>query len=296
MSIIVLGQSGQLASHLRFLMPEAEFWGRERLDISDARGLEAALLDSRPTAIINAAAYTAVDRAESEPALAWRINAEAPAAAASAAAALDIPLIHISTDYVFDGRGSEPYSEDSPVNPLNTYGRTKLAGELAVSSISPRHWILRTSWVFSEHGRNFVKTMIGLAPQHDTLRVVADQFGRPTYAGDLAQLVVALMEIVTNSNTLSPGIYHAVGGRATSWHGFAETVFAEALARNLIDRQPRVLPISSADYPTAAIPIPSAKWGPGYGESLGTSCLKMGLQMRPIISDPSINPPAACLI
>ena len=253
MSIIVLGKSGQLASHLRILMPGAQFWGRDHIDIADARGLEAALLDARPTTIINAAAYTAVDRAESEPTMAWRINAEGPAAAATAAAALDIPLIHISTDYAFDGRSSQPYAETSPVNPLNTYGRTKLAGELAVSSICPKHWILRTSWVFSEYGQNFVKTMIRLAQQHDTLRVVADQFGRPTYAGDLAKLVVALMEVVTKSNTLTPGIYHAVGGRVTSWHGFAERIFAEAFASGVIKRQPKVNGISSAEYPTAAV-------------------------------------------
>jgi dTDP-4-dehydrorhamnose reductase len=252
-TIIVLGKSGQLASHLRILIPDAQFWGRDLFDIGDTRRLEAALLDARPTAIINAAAYTAVDRAESEPALAWRINAEAPAAAATAAAALDVPLMHISTDYVFDGRSSEPYTENSPVNPLNTYGRTKLAGELAVSSICPKHWILRTSWVFSEYGQNFVKTMIRLAQQHDTLRVVEDQFGRPTYAGDLAHLVVTLTEAATNSNTLTPGIYHAVGGRATSWHGFAEAIFAEALASGIIKRQPKVNGISSAEYPTAAV-------------------------------------------
>ena len=253
MSLIVLGKSGQLASHLRELMPDAEFWGRDRFDLSDTHRLEAALLDSKATGIINAAAYTAVDRAESEPDIAWRVNAEVPAAAARAAAALDVPLIQISTDYVFDGRSSEPYSEASPVNPLNTYGRTKLAGELAVASICRRYWILRTSWVFSEYGNNFVKTMLRLAQQHDTLRVVADQFGRPTYADDLARLVVALMEAVPDSEPLSPGIYHAVGGRVTSWHGFAEAIFAEAFASGVIKRQPTVSAISSGEYPTPAI-------------------------------------------
>lgn len=252
MSLIVLGKSGQLASHLQELLPDGEFWGRDRFDLSDTRRLEAELLDSKPTGIINAAAYTAVDRAESEPDIAWRINAEMPAAAARAAAVLDVPLIQISTDYVFDGRSSEPYAEKSPVNPLNTYGRTKLAGELAVASICRRYWILRASWVFSEYGNNFVKTMLRLAQQHETLRVVADQFGRPTYAGDLARLVVALLEAVPDSKLLSPGIYHSVGGRVTSWHGFAETIFAEALTQGFVNRQPSVIPISSSDYPTAA--------------------------------------------
>ena len=253
MSLVVLGKSGQLASHLRDLLPDAEFWGRDRFDLSDTRRLEAALLDSKATGIINAAAYTAVDRAESEPDIAWRVNAEVPAAAARAAAALDVPLIQISTDYVFDGRSSDPYTENSPVNPLNTYGRTKLAGELAVASICRRYWILRTSWVFSEYGNNFVKTMIRLAQQHETLRVVADQFGRPTYAGDLARLVVALMEAVPDSKLLFPGIYHAVGGRVATWHGFAEAIFAEAFAIGLISRQPKVHPITTAEYPAPAI-------------------------------------------
>ena len=252
MSIIVLGKSGQLASHLRILMPEAQFWGRDRFDITDARGLEAALLEAHPTAIINAAAYTAVDRAESEPTMAWRINAEAPAAAATAAAALDIPLIHISTDYVFDGRSSEPYAENSPVNPLNTYGRTKLAGELAVSSICPKHWILRTSWVFSEYGQNFVKTMLRLAQEHDTLRVVADQFGRPTYAGDLARLVATLADAKIESESWPPGIYHAVGGGVTTWHGFAEAIFHQASRILRIEAHPRIEPILTSDYPNPA--------------------------------------------
>lgn len=252
MSMIVLGKSGQLASHLRTLLPGAEFWGRDHFDLSDTHRLEAALLDSKATGIINAAAYTAVDRAESEPDIAWRINAEVPAAAARAAAALDVPLIQISTDYVFDGRSPEPYTEDSPVNPLNTYGRTKLAGELAVSSICRRYWILRTSWVFSEYGHNFLKTMIRLAQQQDTLRVVADQFGRPTYAGELAHLIIALMEAVTDRDSLSPGIYHAVGGRVTSWHGFAEEIFVHAYACGLINRRPEVYAISSADHATSA--------------------------------------------
>lgn len=264
MSLIVLGKSGQLASHLRKLLPHAEFWGRGRLDISDTHRLEAALLDSNATGIINAAAYTAVDRAESEPNIAWRVNAEVPAAAARAATALDVPLIHISTDYVFDGRSSEPYTEHSPVNPLNTYGRTKLAGELAVSSICRRHWILRTSWVFSEFGQNFVKTIIRLAQGRDTLRVVADQYGRPTYAGDLARLVTALIDAVTNSNTFPPGTYHAVGGKVTSWHGFAEAILALAHAYGRIEHCPVVNPISSIDYPTAAMRPARAILSPSF--------------------------------
>lgn len=253
MSIVVLGKSGQLAGHLHELMPEADFWGRDHLDISDSQRLENALLEARPSVVINAAAYTAVDRAESEPAIAWRINAEVPAAAARAAAALDVPLIHISTDYVFDGRSSEPYGVDSPVNPLNTYGCTKLAGELAVSSICPQHWILRTSWVFSEYGQNFVKTILRLAGERDTLRIVADQFGRPTYAGDLARVVAFLANSAKRDATCPPGTYHAVGGPVTSWHGFAEAIVAQALQLGRINACPRIEPISTPDYPTPAV-------------------------------------------
>jgi dTDP-4-dehydrorhamnose reductase len=253
MSIIVLGRSGQVASHLRSLLPEAKFWGRSQLDISDTARLETALLDAAPSAIINAAAYTAVDRAELEPEAAWRINADAPAAAARVSRALDIPLIHISTDYVFDGRGRAPYTERDAVNPLNTYGRTKLAGELAVASLCSKYWILRTSWLFSEYGGNFVKTMLEAAKAGNALRVVADQSGRPTYAGQLAQLIANMTVSEANRERYPPGIYHAVGGPVVSWHGFAEAIFSTAREFGLIQGWPRLNPITSAEYPTAAI-------------------------------------------
>lgn len=253
MSIVVLGSSGQLASHLKGIIPLAQFWGRDRIDIGDTQRLEAELLKSRPTCIINAAAYTAVDQAESEPGTAWRINAEAPAAAARAAAMLEVPLIHISTDYVFDGRSSKPYTEDAPVNPLSTYGRTKLAGDLAVSSICRRHWILRTSWVFGEFGQNFVKTMIRLARKQNTVRIVADQFGRPTYAGHLAQLVSALSGAEDIEKICRPGVYHAVGGSVTSWHGFAEKIFRKACELGCLEKAPATVRILSKEYPTSAI-------------------------------------------
>ncbi len=163
MTVLVLGSSGQVARHLRELWPEALFWGRNTLDISDTANLERAILAASPDAVINAAAYTAVDRAETEAQAAWRLNAEAPAAAARAAEALGIPLVHLSTDYVFDGEADVPYAVGAATRPLSTYGRTKLGGELAVASICSRHWILRTSWVFSETGANFVHTMLRLA-------------------------------------------------------------------------------------------------------------------------------------
>jgi dTDP-4-dehydrorhamnose reductase len=218
--------------------------------LEDPAGAEAAILKAAPAAIVNAAAYTAVDKAEDEPAVAWRVNAEGAAAAARAAAALDIPLIHVSTDYVFDGDSDRPYREIDPPHPINVYGRTKLAGELAVVSLCPRHWILRTSWVFSEFEGNFVTIMLRLANQRDRLRVVADQQGRPTYAGDLAQVIAAL---VTGPRHAVPwGIYHLSGGDATSWYQFAERIIARGYEEELVDQPPPIDAISTVDYPTRA--------------------------------------------
>jgi dTDP-4-dehydrorhamnose reductase len=252
MTVIVLGESGQLARHLRRAMPDALYWGRRTVDAADARQLELALLEARPSAIINAAAFTAVDRAEQERDLAWRLNAEAPAAAAQAAATLGVPLVHVSTDYVFDGRSSASYQEYASVNPLNTYGRTKLAGELAVQSLCSRHWILRTSWLFSEFAPNFVTTMIHLAESRNAINVVADQFGRPTYAGDLAELIRILVE-TKRSSSLNFGTYHATDGPIVSWHDFANLIFREAVAGGLPGSIPEVHPIPTSDYPTAAV-------------------------------------------
>ena len=233
-------------------MPDALYWGRTRVDASDARALEAALLDEKPSAIINAAAFTAVDLAESQQNLAWRLNAEAPAAAARAAVALDVPLVHISTDYVFDGRLHRPYIETDPVNPLNVYGLTKLAGELAIRTHCRNYWILRASWVFSEFGKNFVTAMIGMAATRNSIKVVADQFGRPTYAGDLAQAAQALLAGGAWP-AIPPGIYHAASGPTTSWHGFARLIFEEAQQANLIRQMPIVQPITTAEYAAVAI-------------------------------------------
>ncbi len=180
MTFLVLGRTGQLASHLQITSPDAWFWDRATADLSDVANLEEKLVAAAPAAIVNAAAYTAVDRAETEPDLAWRINAEAPAAMARAARRLDVPLIHVSTDYVFDGASGSPYVETDGTRPPSVYGRSKLGGELAVATLCAKHWILRTSWVFSEHGHNFPKTMLRLARERTELRVVDDQHGRPT--------------------------------------------------------------------------------------------------------------------
>jgi len=249
--ILVLGANGQVGFHLRQALSEAFFWDRSQLDLADPARVEAAVLAFAPDCIVNAAAYTAVDRAESEAALAWRVNAEAPAALARAAQALDATLVHISTDYVFDGSLARAYRKTDPVAPINVYGRTKLAGELAVASLCDRHWILRTSWVFSEHGSNFVRTMLRLGSERDALRVVDDQHGCPTYAGDLAALIAGLLRV--RSGELNYGVYHVAGGAPTTWRRFAEAIFAAAVARGLIAKAPAVEPIATCDYPTPAV-------------------------------------------
>jgi dTDP-4-dehydrorhamnose reductase len=228
------------------------FWDRSVVDLGDAAALAQRLQAVRASLIINAAAYTAVDKAESERDLSWRVNAEAPASLARAAERLDVPLVQISTDYVFDGSNASGYVETDPTHPLNQYGRSKLAGELAVSSLCRKFWILRTSWVFSEHGSNFPKTMLRLARERTELRVVDDQQGRPTYAGDLAECITKLAAGAATGEAPPWGLYHTGGGRAVSWRKFAETIFEQALAWALIEHRPRVVAIPTSEYPTPA--------------------------------------------
>jgi dTDP-4-dehydrorhamnose reductase len=252
MTILVLGSSGQLASHLRDLLPDASYCGRDKIDLSEPAGLSAALQAMKPTAIINAAGYTAVDKAESEPALAWRINAESVAAMASAASTLDIPFVHVSTDYIFDGRKASEYDEHDAPNPIGVYGATKLAGELAARSLNRKTWILRVSWIFSEHGSNFVKTMLRLAATRDSLSVVADQRGRPTYAGDLARVIARLVDRTNLETSLPFGTYNACGGAIVSWHEFAEAIVDGAFRNGMLAKRVPVRAIGTSDYPTAA--------------------------------------------
>jgi dTDP-4-dehydrorhamnose reductase len=252
MKVLVLGASGQVGSHLRQLLPDATFRGRDTADFTDPEALERRVLADAPAIIVNAAAYTAVDRAESEPELAWRVNADGPAALARAARQLDAALLHFSTDYVFDGTSSRAYVETDAMRPQNVYGRTKLAGELAIASLWPKHWILRTSWVFSQHGNNFVKTMLRLARERETLRVVDDQHGSPTYAGDLARLTAGVIEQQCARARLPFGLYHVSGGAPTTWCRFAREVVERAHSIGLIDRRPAVEAITTAEYPTPA--------------------------------------------
>lgn len=243
--ILVFGRAGQVARELARLDPGALCLSRAAADLSAPGTCAEAIRSHRPAAVINAAAWTEVDRAEAEEAQARVINADAPAAMARACAALGIPLVHISTDYVFDGRGSVPFTPDHPPAPLNAYGRTKLAGEEGVRAAGSVHAILRTAWVFSAHGTNFVRTMLRLGAERDHLRVVADQVGGPTPARALAaaclQTVAALQ-----ADPAKTGTIHFCGAPETSWADFARAIIAEA------GLPCRIEDIATADYPTEA--------------------------------------------
>lgn len=243
--ILVFGQTGQVARELARLAPDALYLGRNQADLAQPDACAAAIRAHAPSAVINAAAYTAVDRAEDEEALATRVNGDAPAAMAVACAEIGIPLVHISTDYVFDGAGEAPFAPDHPTAPLGAYGRSKLKGEEGVRAPGGTHAILRTSWVFSAHGANFVKTMLRLGAQRDSLSVVADQIGGPTSARAIAQACLTMAQQL-QTNPAKSGTYHLSGTPATSWAGFARAIMAEAgLNCEITD-------IPSAAYPTPA--------------------------------------------
>jgi dTDP-4-dehydrorhamnose reductase len=222
---------------------------RSALDITRGDMVMATLADLQPQLVINLAAYTAVDRAESETERAWAANCAGPGHLADSCARLGIPLIHLSTDYVFDGNKPEPYREDDPVNPLGVYGASKEAGERQVRERLPRHLILRTSWVYGVHGGNFVKTMLRLGGERDELRVVADQRGCPTAAAEIAAMLVGLSQRAVAGDA-DWGTYHFAGSGTVSWHGFAEAIFDLAAPRT--GRRPRVAAIRTDEYPTAA--------------------------------------------
>ena len=245
--ILVFGRSGQVARELARLAPDARYLGREQADLSDPDACARAIRAHAPDAVINAAAYTAVDRAEEEEALASTINGAAPAAMAKACAGLGIPLVHISTDYVFDGRGDQPFAPDHLPAPLNAYGRSKLAGEDGVRAAGGVHAILRTAWVFSAHGSNFVRTMLRLGAERDSLRVVADQFGGPTPARAIADACLTIARALPHDPGKT-GIYHFSGAPETSWAGFARAIMNEA-----------ALPCRIEDIPTTEYPTPAAR-------------------------------------
>jgi dTDP-4-dehydrorhamnose reductase len=220
---------------------------RAQADIGDPAAVRAAIAQARPTLVVNAAAYTKVDLAETEAEMAFRVN-ESGAAIIGAACA-GIPLVHISTDFVFDGAKSGPYVEEDPVAPLNVYGRSKAAGEQAVRATNPRHVILRSSWIFGEFGHNFLKTMLRLAASRDELRVVADQHGSPTSTRDLAAAILTIApRLIAGENVW--GTYHFTASGTTTWHGFASRIVAAQAP--LTGRSPRVTAITAAEYPSPA--------------------------------------------
>ena len=219
-------------------------------DITDARLLADVARKFRPDVVVNAAAYTAVDRAESEPDVAMAVNRDGARNVASAAASAGAPLIHISTDYVFNGEGRIPYDPDARTGPVGVYGKTKLAGEAAVADENPSHVIVRTSWLFSHRGSNFVRTMLRLGAERDELRVVDDQVGRPTSSTDLATALLKVAGAIADNPTLA-GVYHFANAGETSWFGFAEEIFEQA--KSLGERHvPRVVPIPTSEFPTPA--------------------------------------------
>lgn len=251
MSSLVFGKSGQLAQELARRLPGARFLGRDQADLADPDQVAAAIAAHGPDLIINAAAYTAVDRAEEEEALATRVNGESPAVMARAAAALGIPFLHVSTDYVFDGAGSAAFAPGDKTGPIGAYGRSKRVGEEAIAAAGGDYAILRTSWVFSAHGGNFVKTMLRLAETRDALNVVDDQVGGPTAAGDIAAALVTMADAFRagdghRDRNGAAGIYHFAGAPDVSWADFAREIFAQA------GRDVAVTGIPSADYPTPA--------------------------------------------
>ncbi len=228
----------------------------EIADLSMPESLRALLERVQPDLIVNAAAYTAVDRAEQEEALATRVNGEAAGVIGRWAAANRALVIHYSTDYVFDGRQSQPYAVDAPPAPLSAYGRSKLAGEQALQTSGADHLIFRTAWVYAAHGHNFLRTMLRLGAERDELRVVADQHGAPTDTGLIVAASLAALDHWRRANATQRkqlgGTHHLVASGATTWHGFASAIFTQAVNRGLLARAPRVLPVATADYPTPA--------------------------------------------
>lgn len=250
MSILLLGGTGQVGWQLRHSLPEHTALDRSALDVGDLDALRAAILQHAPSMLINATAYTAVDKAEAEPDKALRINHDAVGVMAETMQSLGGWLMHYSTDYVFPGTGEAPYEEDDAAVPINHYGQSKWLGEEAIRESGVHHLILRTSWVYGSHGHNFAKTILKLAQERTQLRVVADQFGAPTHASLIAACSAAMLQ----PSAQQSGTYHLVADGVTSWHGFAQFLLQRAAAWGVPLTCPaaQVEAIASSDYPTPA--------------------------------------------
>jgi dTDP-4-dehydrorhamnose reductase len=252
LDILVFGATGQVAVELRRHAGKGvtlRQMSRAEADLSVPEACAAAVADTQAQAVINVAAYTAVDQAEKEEALATRVNGDAPGAMAAAAARRGVPFIHVSTDYVFDGGGTGPWREEDAPGPLGAYGRSKLAGERAVLAAGGRAAVLRTSWVFSAHGQNFVTTMLRVGATRDRLTVVDDQRGGPTAAADIAAALIVMARTLTAGGG-ETGIFHYAGAPAVTWYGFARTIFERRAALGLGGPGPAVEAIASEDWPT----------------------------------------------
>ncbi len=250
-TLLLLGATGQVGRELQEpfgALGTVVAPGRDRADLTEPDSLRETVDDVAPDVIVNAAAYTAVDQAEGEPERARTVNAEAPGVLAEAADEVGAWLVHYSTDYVFDGTNTAPYEETDRPNPINVYGRTKREGEAAIHDVGGRHLILRTSWVYSDRRSNFLRTMLGLAGEHEELTVVDDQTGTPTWAGWIAEATTTIVDQLVSEEGASErsGFYHLSASGQTSWYGFAQAIFAQ------FERNVAVTPVSSDEYPTEA--------------------------------------------
>ncbi|HGY9592867.1 TPA: dTDP-4-dehydrorhamnose reductase [Vibrio campbellii] len=258
MKILVTGSNGQVGTALTGLLnirDDVELLAvhRGELDITNQTAVDKLVLSFEPDFIINAAAYTAVDKAEQEVALSYAINEQGAKYLAQAANRINATILHISTDYVFAGDKEGIYSEENETTPQGVYGASKLAGEIAVAKANTKHIILRTAWVFSEHGNNFVKTMLKLAKDKDALSIVGDQFGGPTYAGDIAKALITIVDSIASKKDQAPfGIYHYTGLPNISWFGFADYIFNCAVEQGLLKQTPFLTSIVTKQYPTPA--------------------------------------------
>ncbi|MFO7032183.1 dTDP-4-dehydrorhamnose reductase [Limnospira fusiformis CCALA 023] len=253
MRILLTGKNGQLGSELQpLLTPLGEVFavGRDTLDLAKPDAISSLMAEIKPHIVVNAAAYTAVDKAETETDLATAINGIAPGILAAESQRINAKLIHVSTDYVFDGTQSHPYVETDPTNPLGQYGASKLAGEQAILATDANYAIIRTAWVYGAGGTgNFVKTMLRLGREREELRVVMDQVGTPTWTGDLA---TAIVQLIPQLNSETSGIYHYTNSGVTSWYDFAIAIFEEAKLLGVPLKIQQVIPITTAEYPTPA--------------------------------------------
>ena len=257
MRVLITGCNGQVGWSLTEQLAKSEntvvlALDRDSLDITNQDAVKAAVAEFKPTIIINAAAHTAVDKAEEEVELSYAINRDGPKYLAQAAQDLGAAILHISTDYVFEGNKVGEYAESDVTNPQGVYGASKLAGEIAVAEACNKHIILRTAWVFGENGNNFVKTMLRLGVTRDALNVVGDQFGGPTYAGDISNALIQIAKRITQGNAIEYGVYHYSGLPHVSWYEFAEAIFDTAVDQGLINKNPSLTSITTEQYPTPA--------------------------------------------